>query len=72
MDGENIIMVDSSRFSCLMRRRNVVAIVAAGYAHSLALKGNGSVIGWGDNSSGQISIPSNAIGVTAISAGAGS
>ncbi len=47
---------------------NVVAI-AAGRLHRLALRGDGTVVGWGENSSGQSSIPGIATNVIAISAG---
>jgi alpha-tubulin suppressor-like RCC1 family protein len=43
--------------------------IAAGKAHSLALKNDGIVIAWGDNSYGQSTIPSDLNGVTAIAAG---
>src|SRR5450759_3640574 len=51
-----------------------VTAIAAGTAHSLALKSNGTVVAWGDNSFGQTSIPAALQGpttahVTAISAG---
>jgi alpha-tubulin suppressor-like RCC1 family protein len=42
--------------------------IAAGGNHSLALKTNGIVVGWGDNSYGQISVPT-LTDVTAIAAG---
>jgi alpha-tubulin suppressor-like RCC1 family protein len=47
---------------------NVVAL-AQGAAHSLALRLDGSVVGWGDNSYGQASVPSGLSNVTAIAAG---
>jgi len=46
---------------------NVVAI-ATGYSHVLALKNNGTVIAWGDDSSGQTNIPPDLTNVVAISA----
>jgi hypothetical protein len=49
-------------------RNDAIAIAAGGY-HSLALLKNGTVIGWGDNSSGQTSVPAGLSGVTAIGAG---
>jgi alpha-tubulin suppressor-like RCC1 family protein len=47
---------------------NVVAI-AAGRLHSLALRGDGLVIGWGDNTYGQASPPSGLSDGVAIAAG---
>jgi alpha-tubulin suppressor-like RCC1 family protein len=48
---------------------NVLAI-AAGFTHSLALRPNGTVVGWGsDTNYGQINIPSGLSNVTAIAAG---
>jgi hypothetical protein len=48
---------------------NVVAI-AAGCSYSLALKNDGEVVGWGDNSYGGTDEPAGLLGVTAIAAGA--
>lgn len=50
------------------RLRDVVAI-AAGYGHSLALRHDGSVVGWGRNDFGQANMPSDLGDVTAIAAG---
>ena len=47
---------------------NVVAI-AAGDDHSLALKADGTVVGWGDNFYGEITIPAGLTNVVAIAAG---
>ena len=46
-----------------------VTNVAVGGAHSLALRADGTVVGWGDNSFGQIGIPPGATGIVAIAAG---
>ncbi|MBL7814077.1 MAG: T9SS type A sorting domain-containing protein [Saprospiraceae bacterium] len=43
--------------------------IAAGNTFNLALLSDGSVIGWGDNASGQTTIPNTAVGVKAIAAG---
>jgi trimeric autotransporter adhesin len=43
--------------------------IAAGGSHSLALKADGTVIGWGDSTYGQTNSPSAATNVTAIAAG---
>jgi alpha-tubulin suppressor-like RCC1 family protein len=48
---------------------NVLA-VAAGNIHSVALKSNGRVVVWGDNSYGQTNVPANVSNVMAIAAGA--
>ena len=47
-----------------------VAAIAAGSAHSVALKQDGSVVAWGDNNYGQTSVPAGLTGVVAIAAGA--
>ncbi len=43
--------------------------LAAGGDHSLALKGDGTVVGWGRNSDGQTTIPASATNVVALAAG---
>ena len=45
------------------------AIAAAAGGHNLALKSDGTVVAWGDNSSGQATVPSGLSGVVAIAAG---
>ena len=49
---------------------NRITQIAAGGAHSLALTANGTVIAWGDNSSGQTSVPNGLTNVVQIAAGA--
>lgn len=44
--------------------------VAAGEAHSLAVKADGTVTAWGDNSYGQTAVPADLRGVAAVAAGA--
>lgn len=46
-----------------------VTAIAAGGAHFLALKSDGTVVAWGNNNVGQTTIPSDLSGVTAIAAG---
>ncbi len=46
-----------------------VTAISAGEFHNLALLSNRTVIAWGNNTNGQISIPSELNGVIAISAG---
>jgi alpha-tubulin suppressor-like RCC1 family protein len=47
---------------------NVVA-VAAGNAHAIALRADGVLVGWGDNTYGQLNIPPNATNVVSIECG---
>jgi hypothetical protein len=47
---------------------NVLAI-GGGWAHSLALKSDGTVVAWGDNSAGQSTVPGGLSIVLAIAAG---
>jgi hypothetical protein len=50
----------------------VTAVAAGDYYHSLALKGDGTVVAWGcaaDTNYGQCSVPNGLSGVTAIAAG---
>jgi alpha-tubulin suppressor-like RCC1 family protein len=47
---------------------NVFAI-ASGRSHRLALKGDGTVAGWGDDDFGQINVPAGLTNVVAIAAG---
>lgn len=47
-----------------------VASVETGGYHQLALKGDGSVVAWGDNGQGQTTVPASALtGVVAVAAG---
>ncbi|MEQ2008138.1 MAG: HYR domain-containing protein, partial [Limisphaerales bacterium] len=46
-----------------------VTAIAAGVAHTVALKSDGTVVAWGDNSRGQTAVPAGLSGVTAIAAG---
>ena len=47
---------------------NIVAI-SAGWGHSLAVREDGTVLAWGDNSYGQLAVPPSATNVVAVSAG---
>jgi alpha-tubulin suppressor-like RCC1 family protein len=42
---------------------------AVGYAHSLALRSDGTVVAWGSNQSGQTNVPSGLTNVLALAAG---
>jgi hypothetical protein len=46
-----------------------VVAIAEGESHSLALRGDGSVVGWGDNLFGQTSVPPSVTNAMAIAAG---
>ena len=48
---------------------SVATAIAAGYAHSLAMKWNGTVVGWGADWYGQSSVPAGLSNVIAVSAG---
>ena len=43
--------------------------IAAGFAHSLAIKADGTVVAWGSNSDDQTSVPVNLSGVIQVAAG---
>jgi alpha-tubulin suppressor-like RCC1 family protein len=57
-----------TNYSAPTSATNVIAI-SAGYAHCLALRADGSIIAWGDNTFGESTVPANATNVVAISAG---
>jgi len=46
-----------------------VVAIAAGDAHTVALKSNGTVVAWGNNGYGQTTVPAGLSGVVAIAAG---
>ena len=46
-----------------------VVAIAAGNAHSLALRCDGTVVAWGGNDAGQCDVPENLTGIVAIGAG---
>ena len=45
-----------------------VAAIAMGYAHTLALQGDGTVVAWGFNRQGQATVPTGLTGVKAVAA----
>lgn len=55
--------------SFAVTRRVGVKQVATGEFHTVALKNDGTVAGWGNNSDGQIAIPANLSKITAIATG---
>jgi alpha-tubulin suppressor-like RCC1 family protein len=48
---------------------NDVIAVAAGWNHTIALKGDGTVVGWGDNAEGQTKVPIGLGRVISVAAG---
>lgn len=46
-----------------------VVAISAGWGHSLALKNDGTVVAWGDNTFGQATVPSGLSNVVAVAAG---
>ncbi|MGN6385500.1 MAG: hypothetical protein ACTHMT_04605, partial [Verrucomicrobiota bacterium] len=48
---------------------NDAVAIAAGYLHSVALRSNGTVTAWGDNTFGQTNVPTSLSNVVAIAAG---
>jgi hypothetical protein len=48
-----------------------VTAVAAGYWYSLALRADGTVVAWGANGSGMLSVPTDLTNVVAVAAGCG-
>jgi len=46
-----------------------VVAISGGSSHAIALKSDGTVVGWGDNTYGQATPPAGLASVVAISAG---
>ena len=49
-----------------------VVQIAAGYAHTVALRSDGTAVAWGDNAYFQCAVPADLTGIIAIAAGANS
>lgn len=56
----NIVVTTGGGSSQLAARVIKPVTIAAGLSHSLALTPNGGVVAWGDNSKGQLNVPSSA------------
>ncbi len=63
------VMAEASTYTVNAQGFDGVSAIAGGSRHTVALKNDGSVVAWGDNSDGQASVPPSLAGVTAISAG---
>src|SRR6266571_839617 len=66
--GQNVVAWGSDAFhqtEVPPSATNVVA-VACGYAHSLALRADGTVVAWGSNYLGAATVPKSATNVVAI------
>ena len=46
-----------------------VVAIAAGWGHSLALRNDGTIVSWGDDTYGQCDVPAAATNIIAIAAG---
>jgi hypothetical protein len=64
-----VINWTSKPTTSIVTNQNIVAI-AAGGAHQLALRDDGTVFAWGSNTSGQTNVPTAATNIIAIAAGA--
>src|SRR5262245_13466441 len=51
--------------------RDFVAVAASAY-HTVALRANGSIVGWGGNGSGELNVPALPPGLTYVEIAAGS
>src|SRR5205823_11086557 len=67
-DGAVVNWVSTAKSSTISNQ-NIVAI-AAGAAHQLALRDDGTVLAWGSNNFGQTNVPPEATNIIAIAAGA--
>lgn len=71
LEGTNLIVNDPGDldYEIIIKRLKFVPAISAGVFHSLALKDDGTVLGWGSNEHGQINVPGNLKDVIAIDAG---
>jgi alpha-tubulin suppressor-like RCC1 family protein len=63
----NLATINTDNFT--LSNKWVPKAIAAGNTHSLALKNDGTIGAWGDNSYGQTTVPVELSGITAIAAG---
>ena len=70
-DGIGAVSVDwtTRQGTALPFTTTGISAIAAGNAHTVALKNDGTVVAWGDNYYGQTTVPVGLSGVSAISAG---
>ncbi len=71
LEGSNLLVNDSGDldYEGIVEQKTVSADISAGVFHSLALKDDRTVVGWGSNEHGQINVPGNLKDVIAIDAG---
>ena len=67
--GLLVLLIAVTPSICRASSETAVAISAGAY-HTVALKGDGTVVAWGDNGLGQSGVPSGLKNVIAVSAGA--
>lgn len=67
-DGRVVAWGFTARTNVPASATNAIA-VAAGYTHALALRADGSVVGWGLNTGGALTIRASATNIVAIAAG---
>ncbi|MFM7679028.1 MAG: RCC1 domain-containing protein, partial [Roseiflexaceae bacterium] len=61
VDGENVVPVDA---------QSGVTAISANASNAIALKSDGTVVVWGNNTFGQLNVPPSVTGITAVAAGA--
>jgi len=71
LEDSHLVVNDSGDldYEGISEQKTVIPDISAGVFHSLALKDDGTVVGWGSNEHGQINVPGNLKDVIAIDAG---
>ena len=67
--GSQVVGVDLSQGFAIPEAGNNRAVIAAGGVHSLGLKSDGSIVGWGYNCNSEINVPPPNAGFVAVAAG---